>query len=82
MKIVILVEGQSEKAFSPFLREFIYSRLPDGATRPKLGINRYDGRIPKGEKLLKIVENEVRSGADAVIGLTDVLGLCGGKLIP
>ena len=72
MKIVILVEGQSEKAFSPFLREFIHSRLPDGVPRPKLSANRYDGRIPKGDKLLKIVEHEVRSGADAVIGLTDV----------
>lgn len=72
MKIVILVEGQSEAAFSPFLKDYIYKRLPTGVNRPKLSINRYDGRIPKNERLRKIVENEIRSGADAVIALTDI----------
>lgn len=72
MKIVILVEGRSEQAFLPFLRAFVDGRLPAGADRPKISINSFDGRIPKEETLRKIVEHEVRSGADAVIGLTDV----------
>ena len=72
MKIVLLVEGRTEKAFLPILRAYIHGRLPPDKDRPKLSVNRYDGRIPKQERLKKIVENEVRSGADAVIALTDV----------
>lgn len=72
MKIVILVEGRTEQAFLPLLKTFIHARLPAGVDRPKLRANRFDGRIPKQEKLRKIVEHEVGSGADAVIALTDV----------
>jgi hypothetical protein len=41
---------------------------------PKLKIVVYDGRIPKGEKLKRIVENLMAGGdsCDAVIALTDV----------
>ena len=72
MKIVLLVEGRTETAFLPILRGYIHARLPLGKDRPRLTVNRYDGRIPKHERLKKVVENEVRSGADAVIALTDV----------
>ncbi len=72
MKIVLLVEGRTEKAFLPILRTYIHGRLPAGKDRPRLSVNSYDGRIPKQERLRKIVENELRSGADAVIALTDV----------
>ncbi len=72
MKIVILVEGKTETAFRPMLREFVHRRIPSEADRPELAFNKYDGRLPKGDKLKKRVENELRSGADAVIALTDV----------
>ncbi len=72
MKIVILVEGKTEVAFLPKLREFVHGRIPAGAVLPKLAVNKYDGRLPKGDKLKKRVTNELESGADAVIALTDV----------
>lgn len=70
MKIVILMEGQTEIAFIPALREFISSRLP--GRMPKLVPQIYDGRIPKEQRLRRIVENHLRREADAVIALTDV----------
>jgi len=42
---------------------------------PRLDMFRFDGRIPKGDKLRKVVENLLRPGSqksDAVITLTDV----------
>ena len=72
MRIVILVEGRTETAFIPLLRNFVTSRLPAGFQAPKFSVNKYDGRIPKGERLRKVVENEITSGADAVLALTDV----------
>lgn len=42
---------------------------------PNLDFFKYDGRIPKGEKLRRVVRNLLSSGnppADAVIALTDV----------
>jgi hypothetical protein len=72
MKIVILVEGATETAFKPILLDFLKSRLQQ--RMPKLQFIPYDGRIPKAEKLRRIVEN-LLSGSDpanAVIALTDV----------
>ena|GEM_PF-4103597 len=43
MKIVIIVEGETEKAFKPFLLEFLKTCL-QGAM-PKLKFIKYDGRI-------------------------------------
>src|SRR5437879_3483322 len=39
---------------------------------PKLRVARQLGRVPKGEKLQKLVNNLVSDGSDAVIALTDV----------
>jgi hypothetical protein len=73
MKIAIMVEGKTEKAFMPHLRAFLQARL--AGNMPKLDPVPYDGRIPKEEKLKRCVENLLSSGlrpADAVIALTDV----------
>lgn len=72
MRIAILVEGATEKAFEPILRDFLESRLQQ--QMPKLKFIPYNGRIPKGEKLKRSVEN-LLTGKDvfnAVIALTDV----------
>ncbi len=72
MKIVILVEGQTEKVFLPSLRDFLSKRL--SGNMPRLNIHKYDGRIPKGNQLRRVVEGWLspRASADAVIALTDV----------
>ena len=73
MRIAILVEGETEQAFMPKLRQFLQVRLP--GRMPKLDPVAYDGRIPTAEKLSRVVERLLDSGAqsaDAVIALTDV----------
>jgi hypothetical protein len=72
VKIAILVEGGTEKAFLPHLRAFLKTRL--AGNMPKLDMVIYDGRIPKEAKLQRTVENLLsgREKADAVIALTDV----------
>ena len=72
MKIVILVEGETERAFHDTLVECLKQRLPD--KMPKLIFQGQRGRIPTGEKLRKVVANEFigKNAADAVIALTDV----------
>lgn len=71
MKIVIIAEGKTERVFLPVVRAFVAGRLA-GKPLPKLVPNIYNGRVPTGEKLKRIVESEIRTGADAVIALTDV----------
>lgn len=72
MRIAILVEGATEKAFEPILQEFLKSRLQQ--KMPKLKFISYDGRIPKKEKLKRSVENLLtgKDAFNAVIALTDV----------
>ena len=73
MKIAILVEGETERIYLPFLREFLGPRL--NGNPPKLISSKYDGRIPKQEKLRRRVEALLRGkkpDADHVIALTDV----------
>lgn len=73
MKISILVEGKTEMAFKPHLKIFLESRLQ--GRMPRLDMFPYDGRIPKGDKLKRIVERLLSTGAppsDFVIALTDV----------
>lgn len=72
MKIAILVEGRTEKAFFPHLRRFLRERLTGGM--PNLDAFVYDGRIPKEQKLRRTVENLLagRNAADNVIALTDI----------
>jgi len=72
MKIALLVEGATERVFLPSLRAFLSRHL--AGKMPSLSIRPYDGRIPKGEKLRRVVEELLtkRPPADAVIALTDV----------
>lgn len=72
MKIAIVVEGETERAFKEKLCEFLQTRL--GQNMPRLKFIPQHGRIPKGEKLKRVVEN-LLSGSqsyDAVIALTDI----------
>ncbi len=71
VRIAILVEGATEKAFQDTLRTFLKSRL--SGRMPKLAF-RTDGpggRIPKEGTLKRIVELLLNKN-DAVIALTDV----------
>ena len=68
MNIAILVEGATEKAFIPTLRNFLRPRLQQ---MPRLRAIPYDGRIPKEGKLRRIVENLLDT-YDAVLALTDI----------
>jgi hypothetical protein len=72
VKITLIVEGKTEKAFLPYLRAFLQNHLV--GRMPKLEVNPYDGRIPTGAKLDRIVQNLLtgRNAADHVIALTDV----------
>lgn len=73
MKVVILIEGKTEKAFMPVLRKFLAQRL--AGRMPNLDPLPYDGRIPKGERLRRVVDNLLNDRsrpADAVIALSDV----------
>src|ERR1035437_5745817 len=73
MKIAILMEGETERVFLPYLREFLSPRLQGKMLRLIPSI--YDGRIPKQEKLKRRVAALLGGGnpdADHVIALTDV----------
>jgi len=73
MRISIIVEGKTEKAFLPYLREFLQARL--SSNMPRLDMFPYDGRIPSGDRLKRVVDRLLNSGpipADHVIALTDV----------
>ena len=73
LKITIMVEGQTERAFMPHLREFLKNRLDD--RMPNLDPFPCNGRVYKGEKLRRTVEDLLGKGktpSDAVIALTDV----------
>jgi len=70
VKISFIVEGKTERAFIPILRRFLQSRLP--GKMPRLDPFPQDGRIPKGDKLRRVVANLLDGGADAVVALTDV----------
>ncbi len=73
MRIALLLEGRTEMAFLPYLRCFLGNRLKN--MMPKLDPVPYNGRIPTGDKLRRVVEKLLSDGiraADAVIALTDV----------
>ena len=73
MRIAIVVEGKTEVVFRQHLQAFLKTRLE--GKMPKLDFVPYDGRIPTGEKLRRVVENllsDKKQPADAVIALTDV----------
>ena len=83
MRIAILVEGKTEKAFKPYLLLYLERRL--AGKMPKLDFMPHDGRIPTGDKLKRRVENLLNDRtrpADAVIALPQkivVAGLVGVK---
>ena len=68
MKIVVLVEGKTEIAFKPTLHNFLRPRLEQ---MPRIQFRKFDRRIPKAEKLRRLVETFL-DDCDAVIALTDV----------
>jgi hypothetical protein len=72
MKIAILIEGRTERAFKPFLIEHLKGYL--AGRMPNLDFVPQDGGLPTDDKLKRVVENLLRGtrAADAVIGLTDV----------
>ena len=72
MKIVLLFEGDTERVFMPFLREFLNTRLQ--GNMPRLFTHKYDGKIPTGGRLKRAVDNHLSGNkpADYVIALTDV----------
>ena len=70
MKITVLVEGRTEKAFKPHLVAFLRARLP--GKMPRLDPFPYDGRIPKEGELKRKVDTLLKTDSDAVIALTDV----------
>lgn len=73
MKITLIVEGKTEKAFLPHFRNFLRPRLPIAAM-PKIETLPCDGRIPTRDKLRRVVENLLTGprAADHVVTLTDV----------
>ena len=72
MKIALMVEGGTEKAFLPTLRNYLAPRLC--GRMPKIDPVSYDGRIPKEGRLKDDVCRLLggRNPADAVIALTDI----------
>lgn len=73
MKISMLVEGKTEKAFIPVLRKYLQTRL--AGRMPAIDVIPYHGRIPTEDKLRRVVLNLLHKGAkpsDCVIALTDV----------
>lgn len=73
MRIALLVEGQTERAFLPHLWAFLHPRLPE--KMPRLDPISFDGRLPTGDKLRRVVHTALHDGpraADIVIALTDV----------
>jgi len=70
LKIVLIVEGQTEKVFLPVLRGFLQGRLSE--KMPQVRTNVKHGRIPTGEKLRRLVARYLAEGHDAVVALTDV----------
>ncbi len=74
MKIILIVEGKTEKAFVSHLRGYLQEKLPNKMAR--LETHPYHGLIPMGPELQRIVRlylHDTRhSPADHVIALTDV----------
>ena len=72
MKITLMVEGKTERAFLPSLRNYLQQRL--AGRMPELDLAPYDGRIPKEDKLARTVRGLLsgRNASDHVIALTDV----------
>jgi hypothetical protein len=72
VKITIIVEGETERVFIRYLRKYLEKQL--AGRMPDINCFPYNGRIPKGDKLKRIVANLLRGkrASDHVIALTDV----------
>lgn len=72
LRITVLVEGKTERAFKPHLLEFLKIRL--AGSMPNVNFFPCDGRIYKEAKLRRTVNALLRNKpiSDAVIALTDV----------
>jgi hypothetical protein len=72
VRIALIVEGKTEKAFLPYLKEFLKPRLEGNL--PGIDAFPYYGRIPTEGKLRRVVQNLLNASnpADHVIALTDV----------
>ncbi|MGO9120750.1 MAG: DUF4276 family protein [Desulfomonilaceae bacterium] len=72
MKISLIIEGKTEKAFLPVLRGFLKDRLVD--RMPTIDVVPQKGRIPTDDKLRRVVANLLTGpqASDYVIALTDV----------
>jgi hypothetical protein len=72
MKIAILIEGLTERAFKPFLLDFLQGQL--AGRMPKLDFVPQHGGLPTNDKLKRVVEKLLQgaSAADHVIALSDV----------
>jgi Domain of unknown function (DUF4276) len=68
VRIAILVEGATERAFREILRAFLRERLAD--RMPKLDFMLQEGRLPKEDRLKRLVRR-LLADYDAVIALTD-----------
>jgi len=55
MKIAILMEGETERVFLPYLREFLGPRLP--GKMPRLIFEQVRRQNPQAEKLKRVVEH-------------------------
>jgi hypothetical protein len=72
VKISIIIEGKTEKAFMRYLKKYLQERL--SGRMPKLDPFPCDGRIPIHEELKQTVHRLLsgKNAADHVIALTDV----------
>lgn len=72
MRIALIIEGKTEKAFLPYLRRFLQIRLE--GNMPKFDPLPCDGRIPTEDKLKRVVVHLLsgKNAVDHVIALTDV----------
>ena len=69
MRIEIVVEGTTEKAFIPKMREFFRTQIQ--GPMPALNTAPFKGRLPHGDALKRMVEKLLRN-ADHVVAITDV----------
>jgi len=73
VRIALIVEGKTEKAFMPCLRSYLKKHL--SGEMPNLDVLPYNGRLPSREKLNRVVVHllaDRNKPADFVIALTDV----------
>jgi hypothetical protein len=75
VKITIIVEGRTEKAFKKKLIEYLRTRLANKMPKLNFYTEGRGGCIPDGDKLKRIVYrflNDKKDPSDVVIALTDV----------